>query len=255
MLDTVLSWYTDPLFWQFPVMGLLIATGAFLVFALPWTLLAWFDPQWARPYKLQDKPFEVGRHIGPILGRMTLNLVIVAGLLVLAWPLLRLSGIHAGERPDWWVILLMLAFFMVLDDFLYYWMHRWMHSNKWLLKKVHSVHHRLRNPFSLAGNYFHWLELVMTLAVALAGPILLNAHVEVLYLWLIIRQFEAADGHTGYDFPGDPGHLMPGYQGALYHDFHHSHYQGNYAGFFNYLDRFFDTYVKDYEALTPRSPQ
>ena len=248
MWETVTGWYTEPLFWQFPVMGVLVAMVAFLVFALPWTLLAWFDPEWARPYKLQDKPFEVSRHIGPILTRMTLNTLIVAGLLVLAWPLLRLTGIHAGEHPVWWLIIAQIAFFMVLDDFLYYWMHRWMHANKWILRHVHSIHHRLRNPFALAGNYFHWLELVLTIGVALAGPILVSAHVEVLYLWLILRQFEAADGHTGYSFPWDPTHLIPGYHGALYHDFHHSHYQGNYAGFFSYVDRFFGTYVHDFEA-------
>lgn len=43
------------------------------------------------------------------------------------------------------VILAQLVFFVLLDDFLYYWMHRYMHENKWLLRNVHSVHHRIRN--------------------------------------------------------------------------------------------------------------
>ncbi len=34
-----------------------------------------------------------------------------------AWPLLRLSNVHAGPLPTWWVIPLQLVFFILLDDF------------------------------------------------------------------------------------------------------------------------------------------
>ena len=251
MQDFFLSWlslYDDPLFWQLPVATLALSTGAFLLFALPWTWLGWKDPPWARPYKIQKQPFCVRKTLPQTLRRMAFNTLVVAVLLVLAWPLLRLSGIHDGPAPHWTTFLWQLAFFVVLDDFLYYWMHRWMHENKWLLKNVHAVHHQIRSPSAIAGNHFHWLELAMTAALALVGPVLLGSHVWVVYAWLVLRQLEAADGHTGYDFPWDPLHWLPLYEGAAYHDFHHARFQGNFAGFLPLWDRVFGTYAKGYLA-------
>ena len=50
--------YQDPMFLKFPVAAMVLSVGAFLVTALPWTLLAWIDPPWAKRYKIQDKPFD-----------------------------------------------------------------------------------------------------------------------------------------------------------------------------------------------------
>ena len=247
VMATVISWYTEPWFVEFPIMAGLIGMSAFLVYALPWTLLAWVDPEWARPYRIQAKPFEVAEYFWPTLGRIGFNLVMLFLVMVVVWPLLRLAPVHDGPLPEWWLILLQLAFFVVLDDFLYYWMHRWMHRNRWMLRKVHSIHHRLRNPFALAGNYFHWIEFVMTVGLLLVGPVVVGAHIIVVYIWVAFRQLEAADGHTGYDFPWDPMRLVPGYRGALFHDFHHSSYSGNYAGFFPYVDGFYGTYARGYK--------
>mgnify|MGYP001953756393 CR=1 FL=1 len=82
--------------------------------------------------------------------------------------------------------------------------------------------------------------------LVLAGPILLGVHVVTLWIWVIFRQYEAADGHSGYDFPGNPATLFPGYEGGLYHDYHHARVHGNYAGFFSYLDAIFGTYCRGY---------
>src|SRR5690554_1210673 len=100
-------------------------------------------------------------------------------------------------------------------------MHRAMHKG-WLLKHVHSVHHRIRNTSALDGNYFHWIEFVMTASLALVGLILLGVHGYVHWLWIIVRQLEAADGHCGYDIPWNPMHWLPVYKGPVYHDFHHA---------------------------------
>lgn len=246
VLSSLIDIYHDPMFLKLPVASLALGIAGFLLFSLPWTLLAIRDPAWARPYRIQDKPFDALRYLPETIRRMTVNTLVVAGLLVLAWPLLRLSGIHDGPRPAWYVFVWQIVFFVFLDDFLYYWMHRWMHENKWLLRHVHAVHHQVRNPCALAGNHFHWAELAMTSGLVLVGPILVGAHVEVVYLWVLLRQLEAADGHTGYHFPWDPLHRLPFYEGAAFHDFHHARFQGNYAGFLPLWDRIFGTYVPQY---------
>lgn len=249
-IESLQDWirlYQEPMFWLYPMGTLAISIVAFLLFALPYTLLAWLDPPALRRFKVQAGPFQVGRWLGGSLGRLFGNALLMAGLLVLAWPVLRHSPIHTGALPAWWVIGLQLLLFIFLDDFLYYWMHRTLHKG-WLLRRVHSVHHRIRQTCAINGNYFHPLEFILTASLALVGPLLVGAHLYVLWMWIALRQFEAADGHSGYVFPWNPGHLLPLYEGAGYHDFHHSQYQGNFAGFLPYLDRFFGSYARGYLA-------
>lgn len=243
-----ISWeiYQDPMFVKLPLMTLALSIGTFLIVALPWTLLAWIDPTWARPYKIQQKPFQVNKYFWPNIARITINCSMMFLFLVLTWPLLRLSGIHEGPVPAWYIWVGQLVFFILLDDFLFYGVHRWFHENKWLLRNVHSVHHRIHNTCALDGNYFHWLEFVVIGGLAMVGPILLGCHLYVLYAWIIIRNIEAADGHAGYDFPWNPLRFLPLYDGPVYHDFHHARFKGNYAGALHYVDRFFGTYIKQY---------
>jgi sterol desaturase/sphingolipid hydroxylase (fatty acid hydroxylase superfamily) len=241
-----LGLYLDPLFFQFPLATLALSVSTFLVVALPWTLLAWIDPLWARPYKIQQKPFQVNKYFWPNIARITLNSFMMFIVLVLIWPILSLSSIHTGSIPPWYVWVFQIVFFLIMDDFLFYWMHRYMHENKWVLRHIHSVHHRIRNTCALDGNYFHWVEFVLIGSLAMVGPILLGCHLYVLYAWIIIRNIEAADGHAGYDFPWNPLRFLPLYDGPVYHDFHHARFKGNYAGALHYVDGFFGTYIKEY---------
>lgn len=246
-LETWSSFYQDPWFWQFPMTTLAISASIFLLFALPWTLIAWKEPESLRKYKIQDKAFELDKFFWPSMGRMLINNLILVALLIVSWPIIKLSGVHNGELPVWYIIVAQIIFFIFMDDFLYYWMHRWFHENKFLLKHVHSVHHRIRNTCGINGNYMHWIEFSATATLMLLGPMLIGAHLYVVWIWVVIRQFEAVDGHAGYDIPWNPAHWLPLYEGPVYHDFHHAKFKGNYAGFLPYLDRFMgNTYVKEY---------
>lgn len=237
--------YQDPMFWWFPMGTLAISTTAFLLFALPYTWLAWVDPPAMRRYKVQDTPFDVARWFGPSLVSLGRNVLFVLVVMVVLWPVLRLAPIHLGPMPAWYVVVAQLVFFILLDDFLYYWVHRALHQ-RWLLKHVHKIHHEIRHTTAINGNYMHPLEYLSTASIALVGPLLVGAHLGVLWIWLVIRQYEAADAHCGYVLPWNPGHLFPLYQGAGYHDFHHAKYKGNYAGFLPYLDRLWGTYARGY---------
>lgn len=181
------GFYNDPWFWQFPMATLAISMAAFLTVAIPWTIIAWQDPIALRKYKIQSKPFEMKKFLLPSIGRIIINNIILASLLVLVWPLLKLTGVHNSALPAWYIIIAQLVFFVLLDDFLYYWMHRYMHENKWLLKHIHSVHHRIHNTCGINGNYMHWVEYSLTATLTLVGPIVLGAHIYVVYLWVILR--------------------------------------------------------------------
>ena len=174
-----------------------------------------------------------------------MNNACLAVATIASWPLLRSSGVHAGPLPAWWVVAAQVVFFVYLDDFLYYWFHRTMHG-RWLYKHLHGWHHRIVTPWAITGHYMHPIEYVLTGTVALIGPLLLGAHVVTLYVWFALRQWEAAEGHCGYEFPWTPTHLFLGNDGARHHDFHHARVKGNYAGFFPIWDRCFGTFVKGY---------
>jgi 4-alpha-methyl-delta7-sterol-4alpha-methyl oxidase len=237
--------FTEERFLLFPVMTNVISMAAFAVFAIPLTWIAWKKPAWAEKYRIQKREADPQKVIGPSIGYWLRNNAALFAVTVAAWPLLRQTGIHWGPLPPWYVILIQVVFFIYLDDFLYYWMHRTLHHKR-IYKKVHAVHHRIFVPWAVTAHYMHPLEFVMTGGLLLVGPLLLEAHIVTLWIWVIIRQWEAAEGHCGYSLPWNPSHLVPLYGGVEYHDFHHAKFHGNYSGFLGYLDRIFGEYSKGY---------
>ena len=247
-MGTVLEWYREPLFWWFPVASFVVSIVAFIAFAAPLTWIAWRDPVWARGYRLQSRAVREQQLVGASVGWWVVNNLCSGIATVAAWPLLRSTGVHMGSLPAWWVVVGQLVFFVCLDDLLYYWFHRAMHG-RWLYKRVHGWHHRIVTPWAITGHYMHPVEYVLTGTVALIGPLLVGAHVVTLWIWLAFRQWEAAEGHCGYEFAWTPTHLFPGNDGARHHDFHHARVRGNYAGFFPIWDRLCGTYAKGYAEV------
>lgn len=270
MLDAALATYHDPRFWLIPVATVLISMAAFLLFAGPLTFIAWRNPAWARGARIQQPrgaremseaeaetrnilvqgPRMVRRSVGSWL---TNNVWMMAASIA-GWPLMSLAGIHTGALPPLWVLALQLLFCIYLDDFLYYWMHRAMHT-RWLLKHVHGWHHRVLAPWAITGHYMHPLEYVLTGSLAFLGPALLGSHVVLLWTWIVFRQWEAAEGHCGYAFSFSPTRWLPFSHGAVHHDFHHARVRGNYAGFLPLWDRVFGTQVRDYEQARGVRPE
>ena len=237
----------EPLFWLFPVGSFAVSMVAFIAFAAPLTAIAARDSTWARRFRLQSRPPREQQLVGASVRWWLLNNVCLGVATVAAWPLLRRSGVHAGPLPAWWVIAAEVVGFVYLDDFLYYWFHRGMHA-RWLYKHVHGWHHRIVTPWAITGHYMHPIEYVLTGTVALIGPLVFGAHVVVLWVWFALRQWEAAEGHCGYDFPWSPSRWLPGSDGARHRDWHHARVRGNYAGFFPIWDRAFGTLAKGYAA-------
>lgn len=238
--------YSDPLFWLFPIGSIVIGMVAFAAFAFPLTWLAARDPAWARPYRIQHRRPRAQDLVQPSVRAWLINNACMVLSVTLAWPLLRHAGIKTGPLPPGWLIAAQVLLFIYLDDFLFYWMHRAFHSPR-LYKRIHSWHHRILTPWAITGHYMHPLEYVAIGSLAMVGPVLLQAHVVTLWVWVIFRQWEAAEGHCGYEFPWTPTHLVPGNDGAVHHDFHHLRVRGNYAGFLALVDGACGTYARGYD--------
>ena len=245
VLTAALASYHDPLFVLFPLATVALAMVAFALFAGPLTWLAAVDPPALQRYRIQSRRPRAQELVGPSIRTWLVNNGVMVAGVVLAWPLLRLSRVHAGPLPPWYVIGGQLLFFIYLDDFLYYGLHRAMHT-RWLYKHIHGWHHRIVTPWAVTGHYMHPLEYGLTGAVALVGPLVVGAHVATVWLWFCFRQWEAAEGHCGYDFPWTPTHLLPFNDGAVHHDVHHARVRGNYAGFLTHVDRLFGTFARGY---------
>ena len=67
---------------------------------------------------------------------------------------------------NFFAIFLQLLIILFIDDFYFYFLHLWMHKNKFTLKHIHRIHHKAITPFALEYIYVHPLEWLM----GYAGP-------------------------------------------------------------------------------------
>lgn len=140
------------------------------------------------------------------------------------------------EMPRWYDLAWRCFLCAVIEDTWHYWIHRFAHDRK-VYKYVHKVHHHHQTPFGMTAEYAHPLETVILGAGFFIGILLFCNHVVMLWAWVTVRLLETIDVHSGYDIPFvNPMHLVPGYAGARFHDFHHYNFTGNYASTFVWWD-------------------
>ncbi|WBW73115.1 C-4 methylsterol oxidase Erg25 [Schizosaccharomyces osmophilus] len=133
-----------------------------------------------------------------------------------------------------------LAIFFFLEDTWHYWAHRLFHYGIFY-RIIHKVHHRYSAPFGLSAEYAHPLEIVLLGAGTVAVPLMWcyfthDLHLVTMYIWIMLRLFQAVDSHSGYDFPWSLNKLMPIWAGAEHHDYHHMAFKDNYSSSFRWWD-------------------
>ncbi|XP_075633111.1 methylsterol monooxygenase 2-2 isoform X2 [Castanea sativa] len=148
------------------------------------------------------------------------------------------------------IVFMQIMFYFVLEDFVFYWGHRVLHT-KWLYKHVHSVHHEYATPFGLTSEYAHPAEILFLGFATIVGPAITGPHLITLWLWMVLRVLETVEAHCGYHFPWSLSNFIPLYGGADFHDYHHRLLytkSGNYSSTFTYMDWIFGT-DKGYRKL------
>jgi sterol desaturase/sphingolipid hydroxylase (fatty acid hydroxylase superfamily) len=144
------------------------------------------------------------------------------------------------------IILLQVFIILFVDDFFFYGLHRWLHTNKTLLKKVHSIHHRANAPIALDYLYVHPLEwslgyigpFIGIVGIALVGPI----SIWGFWIYLLIRNLHELDVHSGFRSFLSP--WIPFWGEGEHHDLHHRKPNCNYASTFTLWDTIFKTKSK-----------
>lgn len=169
---------------------------------------------------------------------------IVGPLQLVSYPSIKMIGIRAGlPLPTGWEIFLQLLVYFLVEDYTNYWIHRFLH-NKWGYEKIHRVHHEYSAPIGFAAPYAHWAEILILGIPSFLGPAMVPGHIITFWLWIALRQIEAIETHSGYDFPWMPTKYIPFYGGAEYHDYHHyvgGQSQSNFASVFTYCDYVYGT--------------
>ncbi|CAN6372838.1 unnamed protein product [Urochloa humidicola] len=230
MLDFWLMWHIA-----------LVYFVMYAVLPLPLLLLQQVAPAFTLQYKLQPQVKQMSP--GAILRYMRDNtrqaLFIIGPFPLVYYAAFKMSGIRMGlPLPSARETVAQLVVFSLVEDYLSYWLHRFLHT-KWGYDKIHCVHHEIRTPTSFAVS-----ELTLYAITTFAGPTIVPCHVTTHWLWLSIRIKVAVDSHSGYNFPFSPTKLIPLYGGAEFHDYHHyagEKTQSNFGSIFTYCDYLYGT--------------
>ncbi|KAL2902181.1 Methylsterol monooxygenase 1-1 [Bienertia sinuspersici] len=220
----------------------------FLIFSLvpiPLVVAELFRASNVERYKIQPKVrLSFSEMISCYKTVMKMFFFAVGPLQLVSYPSIQFIGIRTGlPLPSGWEILIQLTVYFIVEDYTNYWIHRFLHG-KWGYEKIHKVHHEYTAPIGFAAPYAHWAEILILGIPSFLGPAMAPGHMITFWLWIALRQIEAIETHSGYDFPWSPTKYIPFYGGAEYHDYHHyvgGQSQSNFASVFTYCDYIYGT--------------
>lgn len=149
-------------------------------------------------------------------------------------------------QPSIFIQILQIIVAMFTMDTWQYFVHRYMHQNKFLYRHVHSQHHKLVVPYAIGALYNHPLEglLLDTFGGAISFLVSgMTARTAVIFFCFAV--VKTVDDHCGLWLPGNIFHIF--FQNnTAYHDIHHQ-LQGlkyNYSQpFFSIWDKLLGTHM------------
>lgn len=195
-------------------------------------------------YRIQSKSYEKGI-LGKRLPLYSLNLII---LIALSGSSMLMFGQFFDTKLDsWWIIASQVLFVFLIDDIWFYFAHRWMHENKLVLKKIHSIHHRATTPFPLEYLYVHPLEWMLGMIGSAIGIglifIIMPMNIYAFWIFGLIRNLHEIHIHSDLHIPYLSS--IPFISSTKNHDDHHAFLNGNYASTFSIWDRVLKTQFKN----------
>jgi sterol desaturase/sphingolipid hydroxylase (fatty acid hydroxylase superfamily) len=165
-----------------------------------WVLFTWM----ANRGIARDRQVGPGRLPNPELSRSALKEALLQqGLFVLLcyfvlYPVWTWRA--GGMSTPWhgfWMMLVHLFVFALLEDTIFYWSHRAFHT-RWLFKHIHSKHHRFRFVRPVVAEYAHPVENMLNFVAFFAGPVLLGTPFVTLQIWIVVRMLETLEAHSGF---------------------------------------------------------
>ncbi|CAF2063586.1 hypothetical protein Bca4012_101452 [Brassica carinata] len=158
------------------------------------------------------------------------------------------SDAEADKAQEFSLLVLIRQFVvaMIVLDTWQYFMHRYMHHNKFLYKHIHSQHHRLIVPYAYGALYNHPAEGLILDTVGGALSFLISGmSPRTSIFFFSFATIKTVDDHCGLCLPGNLFHMVFKNNSA-YHDVHHQLYGSKYnfsQPFFSMWDRILGTYM------------
>eukprot|EP00262_Sarcandra_glabra_P013176 TRINITY_DN359_c0_g2_i1.p1 TRINITY_DN359_c0_g2~~TRINITY_DN359_c0_g2_i1.p1 ORF type:complete len:255 (+),score=30.39 TRINITY_DN359_c0_g2_i1:209-973(+) len=124
-------------------------------------------------------------------------------------------------QPSLLVLVRQFLIAMLVLDTWQYFMHRYMHHNKFLYRHIHSQHHRLVVPYSFGALYNHPLEGLLLDTIGGALSFLLSGMSPRFSIFFFsFATIKTVDDHCGLWLPGNLFHMFFR-NNTAYHDIHH----------------------------------
>ncbi|XP_028638345.1 fatty acid hydroxylase domain-containing protein 2 [Grammomys surdaster] len=161
--------------------------------------------------------------------------VISFPMLVIYYPFLKWRRDPCSrELPTFHWFLVELAFFTLVEEILFYYLHRLFHHPK-LFKKIHRKHHEWTAPVGVVSIYADPIEhMVANMLPVMVGPLAMGSHLSSITAWLSLVLIISTLTHCGYHLPFLP---LP-----ELHEYHHLKFNECY-GILGVLDHLHGTDV------------
>jgi ring-1,2-phenylacetyl-CoA epoxidase subunit PaaE len=118
-------------------------------------------------------------------------------------------------------------------------------------KFFHKVHHESTDPSPLTAFAFHPSEAVIEQLMHVVLPFLLPLNFGIIIAWQIFSMLNNVLAHLGYEIYPKGWVKFPLLQfktASTHHNMHHQLFNGNYALYFTWWDKWMGTEFKEYET-------
>ncbi|KAF8096872.1 hypothetical protein N665_0299s0033 [Sinapis alba] len=158
------------------------------------------------------------------------------------------------DQFNWFLCLVYIVLYLVLVEFMIYWVHKMTHDIKFLYKHLHATHHIYNKQNTLspfAGLAFHPLDGILQSVPHVIALFIVPIHLKTHLSLLIMEGIWTASNHDCIH--GNIWLIM----GAGYHTIHHTTYKHNYGHYTICMDWMFGSLkvplAEDYDSFNEKA--
>lgn len=168
----------------------------------------------------------------------------ITGMVLLVLWQLGFTQIYANihDYPLWYIPI-SIAIYLIIHDFYYYWLHKWMHVSL-ILRKYHMSHHQSVNTTAFTSFSFHPVESFLQAVIVPIILMIVPMSIVAVMITLFLMTLSAIINHAGVEvyplskkFKFFQKHII----GATHHDIHHRNLKKNFGLYFTFWDRMMKT--------------